>query len=615
MLNNFSIKNKLRLNSIIILIGIAVMTYNIYNSLNSLKTEYLYTKNIQEQAGQLKSMLIGGLMLNSAKGVVNLNPNATQAIKSMSKGGKKIKFFHKNLYKSNKKLANTLSKYTSKCIASSSKLVVKANNKTAFTEEDMINSLKSWRGLKKQIMASLQPLNKEVVQSRERFNENIQVALTTLLINGLIFFIIVIIMNYLISSGISKSIDNLQQYLESFFKFLNREASDVGKLDTSSKDEITQMGKSVENNIAIIKQTISEDRELIDEADIVLKRAGNGWFSQTITKSTSNESITELKDSVNTMLGNMKSRFIEINKQLEEYSKHNYINDFEVEGIEKNGVFDKFQINVNTLKDSITTMLVENKKNGLILDDSSDVLIANVDVLRRNASQSAVSIEETVTSIEELNSQIDNSTKAIVDMGKYGRGVTSTVAYGLDLANKTASSVTQVNTEVQSISESITVIDQIAFQTNILSLNAAVEAATAGEAGKGFAVVAQEVRNLASRSAEAASEIKSIVESATAKSARGKEISDEMIRGYNELHESILVTFKNIDGVKNSSEEQLQAINQINNAINQLDKQSQENSTVASQTHDVAVQTDALAKLIVEKANEKEFVGKDSIET
>ncbi|MCT7608932.1 methyl-accepting chemotaxis protein, partial [Aliarcobacter butzleri] len=90
--------------------------------------------------------------------------------------------------------------------------------------------------------------------------------------------------------------------------------------------------------------------------------------------------------------------------------------------------------------------------------------------------------------------------------------------------------------------DSISVIDQIAFQTNILSLNAAVEAATAGEAGKGFAVVAQEVRNLASRSAEAAKEIKAIVENATNKANQGKEIATNMIDGYKELNQNISQT-------------------------------------------------------------------------
>ncbi|GKT31681.1 hypothetical protein ADUPG1_002087, partial [Aduncisulcus paluster] len=95
-------------------------------------------------------------------------------------------------------------------------------------------------------------------------------------------------------------------------------------------------------------------------------------------------------------------------------------------------------------------------------------------------------------------------------MATYAQTVTSSVSSGEALASQTTLAMDEINTEVTSINEAITVIDQIAFQTNILSLNAAVEAATAGEAGKGFAVVAQEVRNLASRSAEAANEIKKL---------------------------------------------------------------------------------------------------------
>ena len=107
------------------------------------------------------------------------------------------------------------------------------------------------------------------------------------------------------------------------------------------------------------------------------------------------------------------------------------------------------------------------------------------------------------------------------------------------------------------------VIDQIAFQTNILSLNAAVEAATAGEAGKGFAVVAQEVRNLASRSAEAANEIKALVGTATQKANDGKKISDEMIKGYEELNENITQTISLINDVEAASKEQQTGIEQI----------------------------------------------------
>ncbi|MFY9094342.1 methyl-accepting chemotaxis protein, partial [Aliarcobacter butzleri] len=159
----------------------------------------------------------------------------------------------------------------------------------------------------------------------------------------------------------------------------------------------------------------------------------------------------------------------------------------------------------------------------------------------------------------------------------------------------------------------ISVIDNIAFQTNILSLNAAVEAATAGEAGKGFAVVAQEVRNLANRSAEAAREIKTIVENATLKTNEGKEIASNMINGYKELNTNISNSTKLIYDIENSSREQLLGIEQINHAINQLDQQTQQNASIASQTQEIAVSTDNIANLIVNKANEKEFIGKDKI--
>jgi methyl-accepting chemotaxis protein len=171
----------------------------------------------------------------------------------------------------------------------------------------------------------------------------------------------------------------------------------------------------------------------------------------------------------------------------------------------------------------------------------------------------------------------------------------------------------EINKQVGSINEAITVIDQIAFQTNILSLNAAVEAATAGEAGKGFAVVAAEVRNLANRSADAAKEIKALVENANIKANEGKVISDSMIEGYTSLNENIGKTIELIDDVSNSSKEQQLGIVQINDAINSLDQQTQKNAQVASETKTIATSTSSIADSIVTSADEKEFEGKNSI--
>ena len=430
----------------------------------------------------------------------------------------------------------------------------------------------------------------------------------------MIVVLTIIFLTILIIKDITNSVIDFQNGLLSFFSYLNREQSDVKLLDDSSKDEFGDMAQVVNENIQKTKKLIEEDNSLIEDAKVVMSRVNNGWYSQYIEKSTSNNSLEDFKNNVNKMIANTKHRFELVNEVLKEYSNNNFSKKLNLqENDEKNGVLEALINGINNLHDTITKMLIENKSNGLTLNNSSNILLSNVDKLNLSSNEAAASLEETAAALEEITSNIRNNTENIAKMSILSSNVTKSADDGEKLANQTTLAMEDINTQVKSINEAISVIDQIAFQTNILSLNAAVEAATAGEAGRGFAVVAQEVRNLASRSAEAAREIKSLVENATQKANQGKEIANHMINGYKELNENIQQTTNLISDIEMASKEQQSGIEQINSAVNLLDQQTQKNAQIASQTQDIAVTTDTISKLIVSNANAKEFIGKNDV--
>ena len=248
--------------------------------------------------------------------------------------------------------------------------------------------------------------------------------------------------------------------------------------------------------------------------------------------------------------------------------------------------------------------------SGEKLANNIEILTSSATSLSDSANTQAASLEETAAAVEEINSNIQNSTQNMEKMKELDEVVMNSALRGQELAHQTATSMDEINTEVESIAEAITVIDQIAFQTNILSLNAAVEAATAGEAGKGFAVVAAEVRNLANRSAEAAKEIKNLVEKATNKANNGKNTADTMIKGYDDLQKAITETKEIIDNVANASKEQGLGIAQINDAITILDKNTQENANDATSIANLSNEVKFLSDNLISVAKNAKF--KDS---
>ena len=451
---------------------------------------------------------------------------------------------------------------------------------------------------------------KAIDLNKKDTNDLISLSLNVFLVIAILIILLTILFSYLLGRDINRSIEKLQDGLLKFFAFLNKEAKDISLLDTSSKDEISKISEAVNINIEKTKKLIFQDENLIADVKKVVEIVKTGNLSTNVHANTENESLEELKIIFNEMLKVVAEKVsTDINKievALTQFQSLNF-------AYRIPNATGQTAIGLNSLAKVISDMLVLNKTNGLSLQDSADYLLLNVDKLSSASTRAAASIEETAAALEEITSNMSSNTQNVVQMVSYANELTNSASEGQKLASETTVSMDEINNQVNAINDAITVIDQIAFQTNILSLNAAVEAATAGEAGRGFAVVAQEVRNLASRSAEAAKEIKTLVENATGKANTGKTIAGRMILGYTGLTDNIAKTMQLIKSVEVVIKEQQQGIAQINNAINSLDQQTQANAIVANQTKDIANETQSIASRIVADADEKQFEGKENV--
>lgn len=363
---------------------------------------------------------------------------------------------------------------------------------------------------------------------------------------------LIVILTIAILSAIRKvmlaPLNEFEIGLLNFFKYLNKESSEAKLIAIKTDDEIGTMSKIVDENILKTQEYIENDRLLIDDVKRVVVEINKGYLNQNVTRQTSNQALQELKDNINKMLASLQQNICsDLNiliKTMETFKN----SDFTTTISNDNG---KVAQALNSVGSTISSMLKESSQSANELSNESLTLKEKMQILSSESSKQARMLEQLRKVMEATNNSI------------------------IEVSDKTK----QVASQSSDIKHVVGVISDIADQTNLLALNAAIEAARAGEHGRGFAVVADEVRKLA----------------------------ENTQRSLNEINVSVETLSQSVLEIGTDMSERVDDINKATDSIIEIDEITSSNAMYAKEIETIAVELDAMSQKTLSHISSKRF--------
>jgi methyl-accepting chemotaxis protein len=317
------------------------------------------------------------------------------------------------------------------------------------------------------------------------------------------------------------------------------------------------------------------------EIQSVIHSAVNGDFTQRMALDGKNEFFTMLCSNMNQLLEIVEVSLADIVAVLSSLAKGDLTSKITAD---YTGAFGELKDSSNMTVAKLKEMILHIKISADTINTAAkEIAIGNVDLAQRTEKQ-ARSLEVTSSSMEELTITVKQNSEHAKQANNLAKSTSSNALKGGEIVKHVVDNMSEINTSSQEIMNIISVIDSIAFQTNILALNAAVEAARAGEQGRGFAVVATEVRNLAQRSAAAAKEVKTLINSSVNKIETGSKLADQAGESITEVVSSIQEVAKLIEEITLASVEQSVGLDQVSQAVLEVDDVTQQNSALVEES-------------------------------
>ena len=370
-------------------------------------------------------------------------------------------------------------------------------------------------------------------------------------------------------NGSADSVENTMSALKDVMQGLGS-----GDLSVRMSDDVEKLFRDQVNN------AMSSIDQIIQQTGEVIARLAEGDFTQRMSVDARGD-LNLLKGGINRTMNSLEVAIDETVSVVTRIGKgdltHNIEGDFHGSLAAMKEAINTTQTNLSYTVGQVR-LSAENVASGTV-----EISSGNQDLSSRTSEQAA-SLEETSASMEQIASTVKLSADNAAYASQLVQETEQEAGEGAMVVEQAIGAMERVSDSSGKISDIITLIDGISFQTNLLALNAAVEAARAGEQGRGFAVVAGEVRTLAQRSADAAKDIKSLIDSTTERVSEGRGLVDQTGEALKKIQDSVGKVSATATEIASAAQEQTRGIEQINTAISQLDDANQGNAALVEET-------------------------------